>query len=146
MKRATLYRPVGRLWQAALWACALGVSPVQAGWGTGELVRLVSGWAGASPASPPLSPPPLLLAPLDEAERHASLTPEQRQQMREQMREQWQGMTPDERSAHRRSYREERPPIDREERQRIRQEMIQSAPSPLPPPPHGPHPHRRGWD
>lgn len=145
-KRDRLFQ---HLCRALVWVFALAGSPVHAGWGVGELMRLVPGWH-APTAGNELAVPPALLAPLEESERHAGLTQEQRQEMREQMREQWQGMTPDERAAHRRAHREERPPIDREERQRIRQEMMQSAPAAFPGPlngtPHAPPPHRRRWD
>lgn len=84
----------------------------------------------------------------DESEQHAGLSPEQRQQMREQMREHWQGAPLEDRDSQRQQRREYRQQLDADERQRMRHEMIQTTPagfdprSPGGPPPH----HRRRWE
>lgn len=51
------------------------------------------------------------------------MAPEQRQQMRQQMREHWQQMPPEQRDARRQEYRERGQQMPSEERQRIREEM-----------------------
>ena len=74
-------------------------------------------------AAPPIFPAPTVRAPL--AERYAGLSPEQRQQMREQIREQWQNRPPEERQRLREDFRDQREFQNprREERQRLRDDL-----------------------
>jgi len=55
--------------------------------------------------------------------RADSMPPEQRQQMRQQMREHWQQMPPEQREVRRQEYRERWQQLPSDERQRIREEM-----------------------
>lgn len=52
-----------------------------------------------------------------------ALPPEQRQQMRQQMREHWQQMPPEQRDARRQEFRERWQQMPSDERQRLREEM-----------------------
>lgn len=53
----------------------------------------------------------------------AGLPPEQRQQMRQQMREHWQQMPPEQRETRRQEFRERWQQVPSDERQRMREEM-----------------------
>jgi hypothetical protein len=55
-------------------------------------------------------------------ERLAGLSPEQRQQMREQIREQWQNRPPEDRQRMREEFRDQRE-FRREDRQRLREDV-----------------------
>lgn len=102
---------------AALWSAAgsaraeprPSVLPVSAPSPVAEMPAGVSGQ--------PVAEPGLLLA------QWSSLPPEQRQQMRQQMREHWQQMPPEQRDERRQEFRERWQQVPSEERQRIREEM-----------------------
>jgi len=86
---------------------------------TTQVIRLMilvaSTWAlsAQAQAQVPDSSPPLQLA---------RLSPEERQQMREQMREHWKQMPPEERESYRQKRRERWEQMPPEERQRKREE------------------------
>ena len=68
------------------------------------------------------------------APAHAQLPPDQRRQMRQEMREQWREMPPEERRRLHEQHRERWQQMPQEDRQRLREEMRGQRP---PPPPGG---------
>lgn len=101
---------------ASLWAIC-GAAPVEARsqFGAGDQAGPLQAWP-----NPGLERGGDGVAP---AERLAGLAPEQRQQMRQQMREHWQQMPPDQRDLRRQDNRERWQPMPADERQRMREEM-----------------------
>lgn len=102
---------------AAVWMAAAGaradirLATLQMGWQAPSIDRFVPDAGEAVRGRPEL------LA------QWGALPPEQRQQMRQQMREHWQQMPPERREERRQEYRDRWQQLPSDERQRIRDEM-----------------------
>ena len=76
---------------------------------------------------------------------HAQMPPDQRRQMRQEMREQWRTVPPDERHRLHEERRERWQQMPPEDRQRLREEMRGQRPPPPPGGGYGGGGQRGGW-
>ncbi|MBS1188988.1 MAG: hypothetical protein H6R10_780 [Rhodocyclaceae bacterium] len=100
--------------------------------GAGAWALAGPAWAGIRPQPPAAAERSFAIPPRLHSENHplvlaqwAVLPPDQRQQMRQQMREHWQQMPPAQQQERRQEYRDQFQQMPQEERQRIREEMRQ---------------------
>lgn len=116
---AWVFGMTAALWSAAGGARAESRPSVLPGSGSFPVVETPAGSPGQATAGSSL-----LLA------QWSGLPPEQRQQMRQQMREHWQQMPPEQREERRQEIRERWQQVPSEERQRIREEMRERGGNP----------------